>query len=60
MGFGLNKYVRATFVRGKFRRTVSIKLDIETTIKELGPQETYRYWDVNEEDGISMSMKESI
>ena len=61
MDFGLDKCAKATFVKGKLRKTTSIELDINTTIKELDPEETYKYLGVFEGDGINhASMKEKI
>ena len=59
MEFGLDKCAKATFHRGRIHKTSSIALDIETTIKELDPEEAYKYLGVNEGDGINhASMKE--
>ena len=35
MKFGLEKYAKATFIRGKLKYTSSIVLDTDTKIKEL-------------------------
>ena len=43
MTFGLDKYAKATFIRGKLKSTCSIVLDINTKIKELDQEETYKY-----------------
>ena len=61
MEFGLDKYARAPFFRGKLQKTLSINLDIDTAIRDLDPDETYKYLGVNEGDGINhASMKEKI
>ena len=61
MEFGLDKCAKASFVRGKLQKTSSINLDIDTAIRDLDPQETYRYLGVNEGDGIKhASTKEKI
>ena len=60
MEFGLDKCAKATFKNGKLTET-SIKLDINTTIKELEQEESYKYLGINEGDGIQHSqMKEKI
>ena len=61
MEFGLEKCTKASFVRGKLQKKSSINLDIDTTIRDLDPEETYKYLGVNEGDGINhASMKEKI
>ena len=61
MEFGLDKCAKASFVRGKLQKTSSINLDIDTAIRDLDPEETYRYLGVNEGDGINhASTKEKI
>ena len=61
MEFGLDKCAEATFNKGKLTETSSIKVDINTTIKELEQQESYKYLYINEGDGIQYShMKEKI
>ena len=61
MEFRLYKCAKASFVRGKLPKTSSINLDIDTAIRDLEPEETYKYLGVNEGDGINhASMKEKI
>ena len=61
MEFGLNKCAKATFVRGKLTKKESVTLDLDTVIRELDPEETYKYLGVNEGDGINhSSMKEKV
>ena len=61
MEFGLDKCAKATFVKGKLIKSSCIILDIETIIKELDPEECYKYLGVNEGDGINHTkMKEKI
>ena len=61
MEFGSDKCAKASFVRGKLQKTSSINLDIDTAIRDLDPEETYKYLGVNEGDGINhASMKEKI
>ena len=61
MEFGLDKCAKASFVRGKLQKTSSINLDIDAAIRDLDPEETYKYLGVNEGDGINhASMKEKI
>ena len=57
MEFGLDKCAKATFKKGKLTETSSIKLDINTTIKELEQEESYKYLGINEGDGIQHSQK---
>ena len=61
MEFELDKCAKATFKKGTLAETSSIKLDINTTIKELEQEESYKYLGINEGDGIQHSqMKEKI
>ena len=61
MEFGLDKSTKKSFVRVKLQKTSSINLDIDTAIRDLDPEETYKYLGVNEGDGINhASMKENI
>lgn len=61
MEFGLDKCAKATFVKGKLKESDSIIVDLETAIKELDPESSYKYLGVNEGDGIEhASMKEKI
>ena len=52
MTFGLDKCTRGTFIRGKLKSTSSTVLDIDTKIKELDQEETYKYFGIEENDGI--------
>ena len=57
--FGLDKCAKASFVRGKLQKTSSINLDIDTAIRDLDREGTYKYLGVNEGDGINhASLKE--
>ena len=49
--FGLYKCAKATFVRGKLLKAKNITLDTTTVIKDLEPQEIYKYLGVTEGDG---------
>ena len=61
MTFGLDKCAKATFIRGKLKSTSSIVLDIDTKIKELDQEETYKYLGIEEGDGIQHGkLKEKI
>ena len=61
MKFGLDKFARVTFRKGKLRRTGAVELDIDTMICELGQDETYKYLGINEGNGTQHSkMKEKI
>ena len=52
MTFGLDKCVKATFIRGKLKSTSLIVVDIDTEIKELDHQEAYKYLSIEEGDRI--------
>ena len=52
MAFGLDKCSKATFIRGKLKSTSSIVLDIDTKIKDLDQEETYKYLGLEQGDGI--------
>ena len=52
MTFGLDKCAKATFIRGKLKSTSSIVLHIDTKIKELDQEETYKYLGLEEGDAI--------
>ena len=61
MTFGLDKCAKATFIRGKLKCTSSIVLDIDTKIKKLYQEETYKYLGIEEGDGIQQGkMREKI
>ena len=51
MEFGLDKCAKATFKRGKLTETSDLQLDIDTCIKELDQEDTYKYLGVDEGDG---------
>ena len=40
MEFGLDKCLKATFIKDKLTRTTTIELDIDTTVRELDQDET--------------------
>ena len=61
MEFGLDKCAKASFIKGKFTRTTAVELDIDTAIRELDQEETYKYLGIDERNGIQHSkMKEMI
>ena len=41
--FGLDKCAKATFFRGKLLKAKNITLDTATVIKDLEPEESYKY-----------------
>ena len=49
--FGLNKCAKVTFIEGKFTLTTAVELDINTTIRELDKDETYKYLGIDEGNG---------
>ena len=61
MKFGLDKCAKATFKKGKLTATSDLQLELNTVIKELDQEGTYKYLGVNEGDGIQhAAMKEKI
>ena len=61
MEFGLYKCAKATFIHGKLTKSSAISLDIDTQIRNLDPEDTYKYLGVNEGNGIQhAAMKEKI
>ena len=61
MEFGLDKYAKATFIKGKLTKTSNIVLNQDTAIKQLDQEGTYKYLGINEGDGMQHSkMKEKI
>ena len=47
MAFGLDRCAKATFKRGKLTETSDIQIDLDTCIKELNQESTYKYLGVN-------------
>ena len=62
MEFGLEKYAKASFMKGKLASTGNIIIDDDTEIKELDQEGVYKYLGVDESDGIqhNSKMKEKI
>ena len=63
MKFGLEKFAKVTFIKGRFEKSRSIELDNRKKIrKELEQEEeAYKYLGVNESNGIQhATMKEKI
>ena len=61
MEFGLGKCAKATFKHGRLTNTTDLELDVNTVIKELDQEGTYKYLGVSEGDGLQhSSMKEKI
>ena len=61
MEFGLDKCCKATFFRGKLLKAENITLDTRTVIKDLKPEESYKYLGLTEGDRIqNSSMREKI
>ena len=52
MPFGLDKFAKATFKRGKLTGTKSVDLDRNTVIKDLKQEEVYKYLGADESNGI--------
>lgn len=61
MEFGLEKYAKASFKKGKLALTGNIIIDEYTAIEELNQEGIYKYLGVDESDGMQHSkMKEKI
>ena len=61
MEFDLDKCAKASFIRGRLTSTSEIKLNEDTSIRELDQEETYKYLGIDEGDGIQHAkMKEKI
>ena len=61
MKFGLDKCAKATFLRGRLTSTIEIKLNEDTSIRELDQEETYKCLGIGERGGIQHAkMKEKI
>ena len=61
MQFGLDKYAKATFIRGRSKSISGIEQDESASTMELGHKENYKYIEPDERDGIQHAgMKEKI
>ena len=61
MEFGLDKFAKATFKRGRLADSSNIELDVNTIIQDIDQEGTYKYLEVSEGDGVQRSqMKEKI
>ena len=61
MTFDLERCAKVSFRRGSSQKKTDINIDINTTIRELEPGETYKYLGFSEGNGINHSvMKEKI
>ena len=61
MEFGLDKFAKATFFRGKLLKAKNISLYTAMVIKDLEPRESYKYLAVTEGDSIQdYSVREKI
>ena len=59
--FGLDKCAKASFIKGKLTRTTNVEMDVDITIRELDQDETYKYLQIDEGNGMQHSkMKEMI
>ena len=52
MTFGQDKCSKSIFIRKKLKYTTSIVLDMDTKIKELDQEKTYKYLSIEEGVGI--------
>ena len=60
MEFGLEKCAKATFQKGKVKTTNSVVLDVDTVIRELEQEQTYKYLGINEGSGIQHASMNEI
>ena len=61
MNFYLDKFAKASFIKGKLSSTGDIELGKATPINELYPDSVYTYLGVDESDGIQHTkMKEKL
>ena len=61
MELGLDKCAKGRFVHGKLTAKENIQIGIDTTIKQLEAEESYKHLRINKGDGIQHShMKEKI
>ena len=61
MEFGLSKYAKATFKRGKLEKFGNVRLDEETILKDLEQEKVYKYLGVDEFSGIQhATMKQTL
>ena len=61
MKFKLDKCANVTFRNGKLTRITAVELDIDTAIRELYLDETYKYLGINERNKIQHGkLKEKI
>ena len=52
MESGLRKCAKATFKRGKLKKSDHVRLDDETIIKDLEQEKTHKYLGVDKSSGI--------
>lgn len=57
MNFGLYKCTKLSFEIENLRQIAFIELDIDTSIKQLDPEESYRYLEIKKGDGIQYTIK---
>jgi hypothetical protein len=55
MEFGLDKCATAVFKHGKLTKSQNVSLNNQTVIRNLELDETFRYLDTEEGDGIDNS-----
>ena len=61
MNFYLDKFAKASFIKGKLSSTGDIELGKATPINEVDPDSVYTYLGVDESDGIQHTkMKEKL
>ena len=53
MQFGLEKCEKVTFKKGALVKSKNINLDINIEITELEDNKTYKYFGINEANGIN-------
>ena len=61
MKFGLDKCAKVTFKKGKYIHGENMDIDVDTSIRQLDPGETYKYLGMEESIGIQhKTIKEKV
>jgi len=60
MEFGLETYDKITFKRGKLTYSQNLVININREIQELEQGKTYKYFGIEEGEGIHQQMKERL
>jgi len=60
MEFGLEKYAKIPFKRGRLVHSQNLVIDIHREIQELEQGKTYKYLGIEESEGIHQQTKEKL